>query len=205
MKYGPLKKKIPEYKPGRIKASEKTGRQQIVLLTDVRHEDLNLNRMIDVFLQVMPQPVKVININSLNIKGGCLGCVRCGYNNQCVYNDDIRSVYQDNLMTADAIVFAGTVQHQFLSARWKMFLDRLFYNGHCPKLKGRKALVTGASRGLGYATARGLSLEGAEAAISSRSKENIEKAAKTLSEESNLQVHPLVGDLTDPNTPEKIW
>jgi len=148
LKYNPVKRKRRGYTPGRIKETEKTNRLRFILLTDVRDEDRNLNRMIEVFQRVMPHPAEVINIHNINIKGGCLGCVRCGYNNECVYNDDIHAIYQKKLMTADAIVFAGTVQHQFLSARWKMFLDRLFYNGHCPKLKGRKAgfLISGPLR-----------------------------------------------------------
>ena len=35
-------------------------------------------------------------------------------------------------------------------------------------LEGKKALITGARRGLGYAAARGLALEGADVAINAR-------------------------------------
>jgi 3-oxoacyl-[acyl-carrier protein] reductase len=69
------------------------------------------------------------------------------------------------------------------------------------KLKGKRALVTGASRGLGYAAARGLALEGAQVAINSRSKENLEEAAKKLTEESGQSIHPVPGDLTDKDVP----
>ncbi len=148
IKFGPIKGKISEYKPAKVENVPKTGRQQVALLTDGQEKDVNLNRMIGVLQKVMPHPVEVINIHNLNIKGGCLGCVKCGYNNDCVYTDDVRPVYQNKLMKADVIIFAGTVRHQFLSARWKMFLDRLFYNGHCPKLKGRKVgfLISGPLR-----------------------------------------------------------
>lgn len=47
-------------------------------------------------------------------------------------------------------------------------------------LSGRTALVTGASKGLGLAVARALSVEGAQIAISSRSKERIEAAAAEI-------------------------
>ena len=40
------------------------------------------------------------------------------------------------------------------------------------QLKDKRALVTGASRGLGFATARGLACEGCRVAINSR---NVEK------------------------------
>jgi 3-oxoacyl-[acyl-carrier protein] reductase len=60
-----------------------------------------------------------------------------------------------------------------------------------------KALVTGASRGLGFATARLLAEEGAEVAINSRSEEKIQKAAKELSDEIGRPIHPLPADLAD--------
>ena len=43
-------------------------------------------------------------------------------------------------------------------------------------LKDKKALVTGASRGLGYAVARGLLSEGAQVAINSRDENKLEAA-----------------------------
>ena len=48
-------------------------------------------------------------------------------------------------------------------------------------LKGRTALVMGASRGIGRAIAAALAREGASVAISSRSKERLEEAAATIS------------------------
>ena len=139
IKYGPIKGKPIEYKPGDIQDTPKTRNKRIVLLTDGLESDVNLNRMVDVFKRVIPSAVETINLNEMDIRGGCLGCVKCGHANECVYTDDVRPVYQDKLMTADAIVFAGTIRHRFLSARWKMFFDRWFFNGHCPKLQGRKA------------------------------------------------------------------
>ena len=45
-------------------------------------------------------------------------------------------------------------------------------------LKDRIALVTGASRGLGYATARQLLLEGARVVINSRSPEKLDTGSR---------------------------
>ena len=47
-------------------------------------------------------------------------------------------------------------------------------------LKGRTALVTGASKGLGQGVARALADEGASVAVSSRSRERIESAAQSI-------------------------
>ncbi len=72
------------------------------------------------------------------------------------------------------------------------------------QLQGKRALVTGASRGLGYATARGLALEGCRVAINSRDEEKISRAAQTLSVESGSQVIGLAGDVVDPVVPEQL-
>jgi len=71
-------------------------------------------------------------------------------------------------------------------------------------LQGKRALVTGASQGLGYATARCLALEGCQVVINSRNPQKIGAAAKTLSEDSGRQVVPLAGDVSDPDVPEQL-
>jgi 3-oxoacyl-[acyl-carrier protein] reductase len=71
-------------------------------------------------------------------------------------------------------------------------------------LKGKRALVSGASRGLGYATARLLALEGCRVAINARDPATITQAAEQISKESGSQVIPLVGDVTDSVAPEQI-
>ena len=72
------------------------------------------------------------------------------------------------------------------------------------RLKGKRALVFGASRGLGYAAARGLAREGASVAINSRDAKNIGAAALTLSEETGEKVVPLPGDVSDPQIPAQL-
>jgi 3-oxoacyl-[acyl-carrier protein] reductase len=72
------------------------------------------------------------------------------------------------------------------------------------QLKGLRVLVTGASRGLGYATALVLAQEGAEVAINSRTAENIQKAAQIISEQTGARVHSLAGDVLDPDTPARL-
>jgi 3-oxoacyl-[acyl-carrier protein] reductase len=69
-------------------------------------------------------------------------------------------------------------------------------------LKNKVALVTGASRGLGYATARQLLLEGARVVINSRSIDKLEKAGETLKKETGGEVFMLDGDMADPAVPE---
>ena len=71
-------------------------------------------------------------------------------------------------------------------------------------LRGKCALVTGASRGLGYAVALGLAKEGARIALNSRDPEKLSAAARTIVEQTNVDVHSLAMDVTDPATPELI-
>jgi len=72
------------------------------------------------------------------------------------------------------------------------------------KLKDKTALVTGASRGLGYATARGLALEGCKVAINSRDAQKLNRAAQALIQESGTRVTALPGNLTDPGVAEQL-
>jgi 3-oxoacyl-[acyl-carrier protein] reductase len=72
------------------------------------------------------------------------------------------------------------------------------------QLANKRALVAGASRGLGYALARGLALEGCQVAINSRDLDSLTGAAKALSEETGSEVVPLVGDVADPTVPQEL-
>jgi 3-oxoacyl-[acyl-carrier protein] reductase len=72
------------------------------------------------------------------------------------------------------------------------------------QLKDKRALVTGASRGLGYATARLLAQEGCQVALNSRSPEKLAAAAKKMGAETGGRVTPLAGDVADPQTPAQL-
>lgn len=71
-------------------------------------------------------------------------------------------------------------------------------------LKGAKALVTGSSGGLGYATALKLAEEGCQIAINGRNVKNLEKAAEKIQALSKDKVIQLEGDLGDAQIPLKI-
>jgi 3-oxoacyl-[acyl-carrier protein] reductase len=67
-------------------------------------------------------------------------------------------------------------------------------------LKGKKALVSGSSRGLGYATALELSREGCQVTINSRSQERIQSAEQKIADETGSMVHSICADLTQPGS-----
>lgn len=65
-------------------------------------------------------------------------------------------------------------------------------------LRGKRALVTAASRGLGRASARALALEGARVAPTSRSAEAMQGLAAEIAATSSGEALPLAMDLLDP-------
>ena len=73
------------------------------------------------------------------------------------------------------------------------------------QLKGKRALVTGSSRGLGYAAALALAKEGSVVAINSRDEVKISAAARQGSVETGGQIIGLAGDVSDPRAPRRLW
>jgi 3-oxoacyl-[acyl-carrier protein] reductase len=71
-------------------------------------------------------------------------------------------------------------------------------------LKNKRALVTGSSRGLGYAVALGLAREGCRVVINSRDETRVFEAAKVIAGETGSQVIGLAGDVADPDVPERL-
>jgi 3-oxoacyl-[acyl-carrier protein] reductase len=63
-------------------------------------------------------------------------------------------------------------------------------------LKGKRALVMAASRGLGYACARALAAEGCDLVICSRDEQRIATAADTIRRETGVRVHGVASDVS---------
>ena len=71
-------------------------------------------------------------------------------------------------------------------------------------LKGKTAVVTGASRGLGFATALVLSAEGAKVVINSRNADALKRSAAEIESQTHNPVHYFAGDVTEPAFPEAL-
>jgi multimeric flavodoxin WrbA len=112
--------------------------KKIVVLTD--SEEGNVGMMKKHFSDLFSNRVEVINLNEVDIKGGCLGCLRCGKQNVCAYKgkDGFIDMYNSKLKTADILVFAGAIRDRYLSAKWKQFFDRSFFNTHQRSLAGKQ-------------------------------------------------------------------
>ncbi len=63
-------------------------------------------------------------------------------------------------------------------------------------LKNKKGVVTGASRGLGYAVACGLANEGVDLTINSRDEQSLHKSMKEIQAQAPGQVHAVAGDVS---------
>lgn len=64
-------------------------------------------------------------------------------------------------------------------------------------LKGKRAIVMAASRGLGFASAMGLAREGCHLVVCSRDGGRIEAAAERIRRDTGAQVHALAADVKD--------
>ncbi len=69
------------------------------------------------------------------------------------------------------------------------------------KLKGKRALIAGSSKGIGYAIALGLANEGCRVAINSRNPQSISDAANKIHAETNSEIVPITGDIGQPDFP----
>ena len=102
------------------------------MITDALETDVSLDNMIEIFVKLMPSEVKVVNLNETDIKGGCLGCLKCAVTNIRFYPDELMNIFEKAIVEADAVVYVYKVKYRYLSARMKTFQDRAFYNGHRP-------------------------------------------------------------------------
>jgi 3-oxoacyl-[acyl-carrier protein] reductase len=71
-------------------------------------------------------------------------------------------------------------------------------------LNDLRALVTGASRGIGYAIALELANEGCQVCINSRNADNLRPACQSIYEQTGASVYTSVGDVTDTSAAEIV-
>jgi len=133
-----IREDIPQYLPGDIIEEKKVEKNKILLITDQEDGDYNLDKMTQTLLKSIKRTVEVINLNKIDIKGGCLGCLNCALKGKCVYNDDYESFFNEKIVPADAVIFAGKIKDRYFSSKWKQFYDRAFFNGHKPVFSNKQ-------------------------------------------------------------------
>ncbi len=139
-KFSPILYPTFTYVQGPVGQPISTQGKKVLILSDLKDPHTNLGKMIEQFKNSFKGEVKVTNLHQVDIKGGCLGCLQCGYDYQCAYGnqDEYVQFYKDHVKNADILIFAGTIQDRYLSSRWKMFFDRSFFNTHTPSLTGKQ-------------------------------------------------------------------
>lgn len=136
--FAPVTANAWSYKPGDSPDPVDTGGKKVVILTDGNDLSGNLAKMTDRIMTRFSGSVERNNLHDLDIRGGCLGCCQCGYDNTCIYTDGFRNFYLNTLGEADIVIMAGKVHDRYLSSTWKQFFDRSFFKGHTPGLKGKQ-------------------------------------------------------------------
>lgn len=128
-----------------FKKLDTTGKKVLVVTDSLENE--NLKKMIHTFRNSFAQDIELVNLTDIDIKGGCLGCIRCGYNYECVYTgkDGFIDFYNEKILASDVIIFAGTIKDRYLSSLWKKYFDRSFCKTHTPVLDGKQigVLISG--------------------------------------------------------------
>ena len=125
----------PMPKPAHIPvtAAEKSSDAKdgdVVIITDCAPEDIQLQSMIDRFRGVLPKKTRIVNVREYPFNGGCLGCFKCAVSGKCVHKDGFDDFLRNQIQTADSIVYAFSIKDHSMGARFKMYDDRNFCNGH---------------------------------------------------------------------------
>ncbi|MDX2438935.1 MAG: NAD(P)H-dependent oxidoreductase [Desulfobacterales bacterium] len=148
IQYLPLSKNTFSYSPGKVATQIDNSNKKIVVLTDEYNSETNLGKMINRFSSSFTQDIELVEISKLDIKGGCLGCINCGYDNKCIYKDEFTDFWKNTMKKADIIIFAGEIKDRYLSAQFKKVFDRSFFMNHRPYITGKQMgfLISGPFR-----------------------------------------------------------
>lgn len=138
--YPPLAAQKFVYEPGQVKSIADAAGKKILIMKDGQTPSGNIDAMVGTLAANFNGPVEVVNLMDIDIKGGCLGCCKCGLDNVCEYDgkDGYKDFYNEKVKKADVVVFAGAIFDRYLSSRWKTYFDRSFFNTHTPTLIGKQ-------------------------------------------------------------------
>jgi multimeric flavodoxin WrbA len=131
---------MPVYTPESPAVSVNPAGKRVLILSDREYSGDNLEGMIKRMKEAFGGDCSHVNISSVDIKGGCLGCCECGFDYRCVYTgkDGFIDFYNEEVKKADIIIFSGEMKDRYLSSKWKQMFDRAFFNTHTPTLKGKQ-------------------------------------------------------------------
>ncbi|MCD8231525.1 MAG: NAD(P)H-dependent oxidoreductase [Clostridiales bacterium] len=108
----------------------KKGIKDIVIVASYQENDTAIRAMIKDFQAVCPHHTRVVRLEDFPFQGGCISCFHCAADGTCIYKDGFDRFLREEIQTADAIVYAFTIQDHSMGPRFKLFDDRQFCNGH---------------------------------------------------------------------------
>lgn len=123
-----------------VKNPVDTQGKRILILHD-GEEGSHLQAMVRQMRDSFSGDGTVSHFGEIGMRGGCLGCVQCALDNECVYTDNFCTFWREQVAPADIIIFAGTIRDRYLSSLWKQFFDRSFFLGHVPRLTGKQVIL----------------------------------------------------------------
>lgn len=114
--------------------------KKVLIVADDLAANSNLQKMVERLQKTFSPAAELVQLKDVDIKGGCIGCMQCGFDNVCVYEgkDGYIDFYNNTVKPADILFIAGAVHDRYLSSLWKCFFDRSFFNGHTPALMGKQ-------------------------------------------------------------------
>jgi Multimeric flavodoxin WrbA len=115
-----------------------TTDKRIIVITDAPDGQNNVNEMVRQLDYAATGSIEVKNLRDVDIKGYCMGCCRCGYDNTCTYQDGYRAFLDDVINRGDIIIYAGEIKDRYLSSLFKLYHDRSFTYNHVPHFKGKQ-------------------------------------------------------------------
>ncbi len=137
--YKPLIAQETVYEPAALIPLETNGKKVLIVVDDMSKSP-NLRKMLENLQKTFSPAAELVQLKAVDIKGGCLGCMHCGIDNVCVYEDKDGFIdfFNQKIKTADILFFAGSIHDRYLSSLWKCFFDRSFFNGHIPALRDKQ-------------------------------------------------------------------
>lgn len=130
----PAPARIPAFTPP-MAAAPQTGARTAILVFDDKTSPAAA--LAAEYARVAPGVCEIKYIGDIDIKGGCLGCIRCGWDNTCAYKDGFAEFFKTALSAADSVVFALPLKGRFFPSSFKRYLDRSFFMGHIPTLENK--------------------------------------------------------------------
>lgn len=110
--------------------TEKDESRTIAIVADMGNDTPSLTQMVERFQDLLPYKSKLVNIREFPFKGGCISCFNCSTNGKCFYPDHFDKFLREEIQTCDAIVYAFAIRDHSMGARFKMYDNRQFCNGH---------------------------------------------------------------------------